>query len=95
MPFTANRAFKARPRMLAGAKDMHYLTTDGRNILDGAAGMWCSNAGHSRDPIVSAIQKQAATLDYAPPFQFGHPQAFELASRIAALAPKGLEHVFF
>lgn len=95
MPFTANRAFKARPRMLAGAKDMHYFTTDGRNILDGAAGMWCSNAGHSRDPIVSAIQKQAATLDYAPPFQFGHPQAFELASRIAALAPKGLEHVFF
>jgi beta-alanine--pyruvate transaminase len=95
MPFTANRAFKARPRMLAGAKDMHYFTTDGRSILDGAAGMWCSNAGHSRDPIVSAIQKQAATLDYAPPFQFGHPQAFELASRIAALAPKGLEHVFF
>ena len=95
MPFTANRAFKARPRMLAGAKDMHYFTTDGRDILDGAAGMWCSNAGHNRDPIVSAIQKQAATLDYAPPFQFGHPQAFELASRIAALAPKGLEHVFF
>ncbi len=95
MPFTANRAFKARPRMLAGAKDMHYFTTDGRNILDGAAGMWCSNAGHNRDPIVEAIQKQAATLDYAPPFQFGHPKAFELASRIAALAPAGLEHVFF
>ncbi|NGX98417.1 MAG: aminotransferase class III-fold pyridoxal phosphate-dependent enzyme, partial [Candidatus Afipia apatlaquensis] len=95
MPFTANRAFKARPRMLAGAKDMHYFTADGRSILDGAAGMWCSNAGHNRDPIVNAIQKQAATLDYAPPFQFGHPKAFELASRIAALAPKGLEHVFF
>ena len=95
MPFTANRAFKARPRMLAGAKDMHYFTTDGRSILDGAAGMWCSNAGHNRDPIVEAIQKQAATLDYAPPFQFGHPKAFELASRIAALAPAGLEHVFF
>jgi len=95
MPFTANRAFKARPRMLAGAKDMHYFTADGRSILDGAAGMWCSNAGHNRDPIVDAIQKQAATLDYAPPFQFGHPKAFELASRIAALAPKGLEHVFF
>ena len=95
MPFTANRAFKRRPRMLAGAKDMHYFTTDGRSILDGAAGMWCSNAGHNRAPIVEAIQTQAATIDYAPPFQFGHPKAFELASRVAALAPKGLEHVFF
>ena len=95
MPFTANRAFKRKPRMLAGAKDMHYFTTDGRAILDGAAGMWCSNAGHNRDSIVDAIQKQAAAIDYAPPFQFGHPKAFELASRVAALAPKGLEHVFF
>ena len=95
MPFTANRAFKRKPRMLAGAKDMHYFAADGRAILDGAAGMWCSNAGHNRDPIVAAIQQQAATIDYAPPFQFGHPKAFELASRIAALAPDGLEHVFF
>ena len=95
MPFTANRAFKRKPRMLAGAKDMHYFTTDGRAILDGAAGMWCSNAGHNRDSIVDAIQKQAAAIDYAPPFQFGHPQAFELASRLAALAPKGLDNVFF
>lgn len=95
MPFTANRAFKQMPRMLAGAKDMHYLTTDGRKILDGAAGMWCSNAGHGRRQISEAIAKQAEALDYAPPFQFGHPQAFELASRIAELAPKGLEHVFF
>jgi beta-alanine--pyruvate transaminase len=95
MPFTANRAFKRKPRMLAGAKDMHYFAADGRAILDGAAGMWCSNAGHNRDPIVAAIQQQAATIDYAPPFQFGHPKAFELASRIAALAPEGLEHVFF
>jgi beta-alanine--pyruvate transaminase len=95
MPFTANRAFKRGPRMLVGAKDMHYFTSDGRKIIDGAAGMWCSNAGHNRDSVTAAIAKQAATLDFAPPFQFGHPQAFELASKIAALAPKGMEHVFF
>ena len=95
MPFTANRAFKRAPRMVVGAKDMHYFTSDGRKLIDAAAGMWCSNAGHNRDSITAAITKQAETLDYAPPFQFGHSQAFELASRIAALAPKGLEHVFF
>jgi beta-alanine--pyruvate transaminase len=95
MPFTANRAFKKAPRLLAGAKDMHYFTVDGRKILDGAAGMWCSNAGHGRTEIAEAIGRQAATLDYAPPFQFGIPQAFELASRVADLAPKGLDHVFF
>src|ERR1700761_235010 len=95
MPFTANRAFKKAPRLLAGAKDMHYVTTDGRKIIDAAAGMWCSNAGHGRTQIASAIAKQAEALDYAPPFQFGIPQAFELANRIAELAPKGLEHVFF
>jgi beta-alanine--pyruvate transaminase len=95
MPFTANRAFKRAPRMVVGAKDMHYITSDGRRLIDGAAGMWCSNAGHNRDAITAAITRQAATLDYAPPFQFGHPQAFELASRIAALAPEGLDHVFF
>ena len=95
MPFTANRAFKKAPRLLAGAKDMHYFTVDGRKILDGAAGMWCSNAGHGRTQIAEAIGKQAATLDYSPPFQFGIPQAFELASRVADLAPKGLDHVFF
>jgi beta-alanine--pyruvate transaminase len=95
MPFTANRAFKKAPRLLAGAKDMYYFTVDGRKILDGAAGMWCSNAGHGRTQIAQAIAKQAETLDYSPPFQFGIPQAFELASRIADLAPKGLDHVFF
>ena len=87
MPFTANRAFKARPRLIARAKDMHYYTPENRPVLDGAAGLWCTNAGHNRDPIVQAIQAQAATLDFAPTFQFGHPRAFELASRIAALAP--------
>jgi len=95
MPFTANRAFKKAPRLLAGAKDMYYFTVDGRKILDGAAGMWCSNAGHGRSQIAEAIGRQAAALDYAPPFQFGIPQAFELASRVADLAPKGLDHVFF
>jgi len=95
VPFTPNRAFKAAPRLLARSKDMHYETVDGRRVLDGTAGLWCCNAGHNRDPIVQAIQKQAGTLDYSPGFQFSHPQAFELASRIAALAPKGLDHVFF
>src|ERR1700716_2742338 len=95
LPFTANRAFKAAPRLIARAKDMHYYTPDGRAVLDGTAGLWCTNAGHNRDPIVQAIQAQAAELDYAPAFQFSHPKAFELASRVAALAPAGLDHVFF
>jgi beta-alanine--pyruvate transaminase len=95
MPFTANRAFKARPRLISGAKDMHYFAPDGRKLLDGSAGLWCTNAGHNRDPIVAAIQRQAAELDFTPTFQFGHPKAFELAGRIAALAPGDLDHVFF
>jgi len=95
LPFTPNRAFKAAPRLIVGAKDMHYIAADGHKILDGSAGMWCCNAGHGRDPIVKAIQDEAAALDYAPPFQFAHPKAFELASRVAALAPGDLEHVFF
>ena len=95
MPFTANRAFKKRPRMVATAKDMHYVTPDGRKLIDGSSGLWCTNAGHNRDSIVAAIQAQAAEMDYAPPFQFAHPKAFELASRLAALAPGDLDHVFF
>ncbi len=95
LPFTANRAFKKNPRMISSAKDMHYVTPEGRKILDGVAGLWCCNAGHNRAPIVEAIQKQAAELDYSPAFQFGHPKAFQLASRIAALAPADLDHVFF
>ena len=95
MPFTANRAFKQRPRMVASAKDMHYVTAEGRKLIDGSAGLWCTNAGHNRDPIVKAIQAQAAEMDYAPAFQFSHPKAFELASRVAALAPADLDHVFF
>lgn len=95
MPFTANRQFKAAPRMLASASDMHYLTVDGRPILDATSGLWCVNAGHCRPKIVEAIQRQVAELDFAPTFQFGHPKAFELASRLAAIAPAGLDHVFF
>ncbi|HEY0330913.1 MAG TPA: aspartate aminotransferase family protein [Rhodopseudomonas sp.] len=95
MPFTANRAFKQAPKMIVGAKDMHYFTSDGRKVIDGASGMWCSNAGHGRKEISAAIAKQAEELDFSPPFQFGQPKAFELASRIAQLAPAGLEQVFF
>jgi beta-alanine--pyruvate transaminase len=94
-PFTANRAFKRAPRLVVRAKDMHYFAPDGRAVLDGTSGLWCSNAGHNRDPIVAAIKRQAEELDYAPTFQFAHPKAFELASRIAALAPADLDRVFF
>ncbi len=95
MPFTANRAFKATPRQLKSAKDMHYTSDDGRQILDGTAGLWAVNAGHCRPSIVAAIQKTAAELDYAPPFQLGHPLSFELATRIADLMPTGLDRIFF
>lgn len=95
MPFTANRQFKKNPRMFVAAKDMHYTTSDGRQVLDGTAGLWCCNAGHCRPKIVEAIQRQAAELDYAPAFQMGHPIAFELANRIIDIAPKGIEHVFY
>ena len=95
MPFTANRSFKQRPRMIARAKDMHYYTPDGRAVIDGSAGLWCCNAGHNRDRIVAAIQAQAAELDFAPSFQFGHPGGFTVASRIAELAPGDLDQVFF
>jgi len=95
MPFTANRQFKAAPRILVSAKDMHYTSEDGRKILDSTAGLWCVNAGHCREPIVRAIRTQAETLDFAPTFQMGHPGAFRLAQTIAHLAPGDLDHVFF
>jgi beta-alanine--pyruvate transaminase len=95
MPFTANRQFKAAPRLLARADGMYYWTPEGRQVLDGTAGLWCVNAGHNRKPIVEAVQKQAATMDYAPPFQLGHPLAFEAATVIARLAPSGMQRVFF
>ncbi len=95
MPFTSNRQFKQAPRMLASAKDMHYRTTDGREILDGTAGLWCVNAGHCRPKITEAVQRQVAELDYAPAFQMGHPIVFELANRLVDVAPEGMNHVFF
>ena len=95
MPFTANKQFKANPRIFAGAERMHYITDDGRKVLDGTSGLWCVNAGHCRPKIVEAIQKQAATLDFAGTFQMGHVKAFEAASRLVNLAPKGFDHVFF
>jgi len=94
MPFTANRQFKASPRLLAKAEGMHYWTADGRKILDGVAGLWCVNAGHGRREIAEAVHRQLTTLDYAPPFQMGHPAAFELANRLVRLTP-GFDHVFF
>ena len=95
MPFTANRQFKKAPRMLVSADRMHYRTDDGRDVLDGTAGLWCCNAGHNRPKIVEAIRQQAGELDYAPAFQMGHPKAFELANALRDMAPEGMEHVFF
>ncbi|MCE9602149.1 MAG: aspartate aminotransferase family protein [Gemmatimonadetes bacterium] len=95
MPFTANKAFKARPRMLVGAKDMHYTSDDGRQILDGTAGLWCVNAGHCRPPIIEAITKAAQTLDFAPGFQMGHPASFALAQALKGILPAGFDQVFF
>ena len=95
MPFTANRQFKKNPRLFVKAAGMHYQTDDGRQVLDGVAGLWCVNAGHARPKIVQAIQAQAAEMDFAPPFQMAHPKAFELAEKVAALTPAGLNKVFF
>jgi beta-alanine--pyruvate transaminase len=95
MPFTANRTFKRAPRLLARAEGMYYWDVDGHRILDATSGLWCVNAGHARTPIVQAIQQAAATLDYAPGFNMGHPAAFAFAERLSALAPAGLDRIFF
>ncbi len=95
MPFTANRQFKQSPRMLARAEGMRFWTPDGREILDAIAGLWCVNAGHGRKKIVQAIQEQAAEMDFAPPFNMGHPKAFELADKVARITPEGMDRVFF
>ncbi|TCL74693.1 aspartate aminotransferase family protein [Rhizobium sp. BK251] len=95
MPFTANRQFKKEPRLFVGAKDMYYTTHDGRQVLDGTAGLWCVNAGHCRPKITEAIREQAGELDYAPAFQLAHPKAFELANRLVDIAPEGLDHVLY
>lgn len=95
MPFTSNREYKSSPRLLASARDMHYMTPGGRKILDGTAGLWCCNAGHGRTRIAEAIKAQADKMDFAPTFQMGHPAPFELAKRLADLSPGDLDHVFF
>jgi beta-alanine--pyruvate transaminase len=99
MPFTANRQFKASPRLLTRAEGMYYTSDDNRQILDGTAGLWCVNAGHGRREIAEAVGRQLSTMDYAPSFQMGHPIAFEFAERLAGIAPggpsAGLDRVFF
>jgi len=95
MPFTANRQFKAAPRMLVSASGMYYRSDDGREVIDGTAGLWCVNAGHARPEIAQAVQRQLMSLDYAPSFQMGHPLAFDCAAALAKIAPAGLDRVFF
>ena len=95
MPFTANRQFKASPRMISRASGNFYYTPEGREVLDGTAGLWCVNAGHCREPIVRAVQEQIASLDFAPTFQMGHPLAFEAAEAICRITPEGMKRVFF
>ncbi len=95
MPFTANRQFKASPRMLVSASGMYYRADDGHEILDGTAGLWCVNAGHARPEIAAAVHHQLMSLDYAPSFNIGHPLAFDFANQLAAIAPPGLDRIFF
>lgn len=95
MPFTANRQFKSNPRLLVSAEGMHYQSVDGRQILDGTAGLWCVNAGHGRREIIEAVQRQSERMDYAPGFQMAHPGQFEFAARLVAMLPGDLDHAFF
>ncbi|MBF2080605.1 MAG: aspartate aminotransferase family protein [Synechococcales cyanobacterium T60_A2020_003] len=95
MPFTANQQFKSQPRLMVSAKDMHFTTTDGQQVLDGIAGLWCVNAGHCRPQITEAVSRQISTLDYAPTFQMGHPIAFELAERLTNMVSGDFSQVFF
>ena len=95
MPFSANRQFKKKPRLLVRAEGMHYWSHDGRQVLDGTSGLWCVNAGHARPEIARAVHDQLMELDYAPAFQMGHPKVFELAARLVTYFPGDLDHVFF
>ena len=95
MPFTGNRYFKQNPRMISRAEGMYCYTHDGHKLLDSVSGLWCCNAGHCHPQIVEAIQTQAATLDYAMAFQLGHPTVFELANKLTAMAPEGIDYAFF
>jgi beta-alanine--pyruvate transaminase len=95
MPFSMNRQFKKHPRLVSRAEGLYYYTPEGKKLIDGTSGLWCVNAGHCREKIVEAVQKQVATMEFAPPFQLGHPLAFEFADRLVELTPKGLSRVFF
>ena len=95
IPFTANRQFKADPRIIVSAKGAYYMDLAGRRIFDGLSGLWCVGLGHGCPQIIEAVQRQVALLDYAPAFQFGHPTSFELANKIKSLTPAGLDYVFF
>ncbi len=95
MPYTGNRQFKRDPRMIVAAEGVYFIDDDGRRVLDGLSGLWCCGAGHNRPEIAEAVHRQLTTLDYAPAFQYGHPKSFELANRIKALTPEGLDYVFF
>ncbi len=95
MPFTHNRLFKKQPRMVVQAQGMYYTTADGRQLLDGLSGLWCSNAGHRHPKIVEAVKQQLDVLDYAPPFQTSHDKAFDLANALTAATGHGFEQVFF
>ncbi|MBL4833943.1 MAG: aminotransferase class III-fold pyridoxal phosphate-dependent enzyme, partial [Pseudomonas sp.] len=95
MPFTANRQFKDRPRLLESAEGMFYTDVEGRQVIDGTSGLWCCNAGHGRKEIAEAVSKQISKMDFAPTFQMGHPLPFQLAERLVEIAPDGLNRVFF
>ncbi|WP_374511680.1 aspartate aminotransferase family protein [Niveibacterium sp.] len=95
MPFTGNRDFKKNPRLITRAEGAYLYDANGRQVFDGLSGLWCSGLGHCRPEITEAIRRQAATLDYSPAFQFGHPTSFELAHRIKEMTPAGLDYVFF
>jgi beta-alanine--pyruvate transaminase len=95
MPYTGNRHFKNAPRMVTGAAGTELIDADGRRIFDGLSGLWCTPYGHGRPEIADAVARQLTELDYAPPFQFGHPMAFELANRLTSMAPEGLDYAFF
>ncbi len=95
MPFTSNRDFKAAPRMLVSAKGIHYKSHDGRDILDGSAGLWCVNIGHGHPKVVEAVKAQTDTLEFAPSFQFAQPLAFELAQKLSGITPDGMDRIFY
>ena len=95
MPYTGNRQFKRDPRIIQSAQGVWFTDSDGRQVLDGHSGLWTTGLGHARSEITEAVSRQMAELDFCPPFQFGHPKAFELATKIADLMPGDLNHVFY